>query len=94
MKCAADSFTYEPEAIPLTGHLPVQLAVSVEGAGGQFFYRTGDEEEWTALYSPQELGFLSGGFTGNFIGIAAHDMGQFAGSYADFSRFRYEGKDQ
>lgn len=94
MKCAADSFSYEPEAIPLTGHLPVQLAVSVEGAGGQFFYRTGDEEEWTALHSPQELGFLSGGFTGNFIGIAAHDMGQFAGSYADFSRFRYEGKDQ
>lgn len=42
---------------------------------------------------PQELGFLSGGFTGNFIGIAAYDIGQFAGSHADFSHFRYEGKD-
>ncbi|CAM4456098.1 glycoside hydrolase family 43 protein [Paenibacillus typhae] len=93
MKCEADSFTYEPETIAFDGQSPVQLAVSVEGAAGQFFYRHSDTEEWTALYGPQDLGFLSGGFTGNFVGIAAHDMNQFGGSYADFSYFRYEGRD-
>ncbi|MDQ0493026.1 beta-xylosidase [Paenibacillus brasilensis] len=41
----------------------------------------------------QDISFLSGGFTGNFVGIAAHDMQQFQGSYADFSHFLYHGKD-
>jgi len=36
---------------------------------------------------------LSGGFTGNFIGISAHDLDHFAGSYADFTYFKYQGKD-
>ncbi|MNB79777.1 Beta-xylosidase [compost metagenome] len=93
MKCEADSFSYEPAAVVLDDQSPVQLAVSVDGATGQFFYRSGDTEEWAALYGTQELGFLSGGFTGNFVGIAAHDMNQFEGSYADFAHFRYEGKD-
>ncbi|MBW4081353.1 glycoside hydrolase family 43 protein [Paenibacillus sp. S150] len=93
MKCAADHFSLEPEAVPLGDGQPVHLAAAGEGAKGQFYFRTGDEPAWTELYASQELGFLSGGFTGNFIGIAAHDMGRFAGSHSDFACFRYEGKD-
>ncbi|MNC36924.1 Beta-xylosidase [compost metagenome] len=93
MKCAANDFSYEAEAVPLGSGDPVHLAAAGEGSRGQIYFRTGAEPGWKKLYEPQELGFLSGGFTGNFIGIAAHDMGQFAGSYADFASFRYEGKD-
>ncbi|HFD1730423.1 TPA: hypothetical protein QFK66_001934 [Enterococcus faecium] len=37
--------------------------------------------------------YLSGGFTGNFIGIAVHDLNKKRGSYADFEFFKYDGKD-
>ncbi|MCR2806864.1 glycoside hydrolase family 43 protein [Paenibacillus soyae] len=93
MRCEKDSFVLEPTVIEAqTGSL-VQLAVDVEGAWGQFYYRLQSADEWLPLGEKRHIGFLSGGFTGNFIGIGAHDMNQYQGSYADFHYFRYQGRD-
>ncbi|MFC7681416.1 glycoside hydrolase family 43 protein [Paenibacillus sp. GCM10028914] len=94
LRCARDEFELEPFVIELNGDGAVQLAVDVNGVKGQFFYRTDEGESWKALGNSQNIGFLSGGFTGNFIGIAAHDMNQFGGSFADFEYFKYQGRDR
>ncbi|MCM3781678.1 glycoside hydrolase family 43 protein [Neobacillus mesonae] len=91
MRCEKDEFTLEPIIVHLEDHENVQLAVDVAGINGQFYYRKNDAD-WNSLGDPHNVGFLSGGFTGNFVGIAAHDMNQFKGSYADFSYFRYTGR--
>ncbi|MOA07076.1 Beta-xylosidase [compost metagenome] len=91
MRCEKDSFVLEPIAIEVSNQGAVQLAVDVSGTWGQFYYRLSDEDDWLPLGEKRHIGFLSGGFTGNFIGIAAHDMNSFQGSYADFHYFRYWG---
>ncbi|MCV9948300.1 glycoside hydrolase family 43 protein [Paenibacillus sp. BT-177] len=93
MRCEANSFTLVPQVVALQNDLPVHLAVEVHASHAQFYYGVGDEPSWKRLFEIQDISFLSGGFTGNFVGIAAHDMQQFQGSYADFSHFLYYGKD-
>ncbi len=93
MRCEADTFTLVPHAIILQEDLPIHLAVEVHATQGRFYYHLGNEPTWTPLFEKQNISFLSGGFTGNFVGIAAHDMQQFQGSYADFSHFLYHGQD-
>lgn len=91
MRCAADEFTALPVVIPIEVDVLVRLAVDVDGTSAQFYYCTREEEKWHMLQETQNISFLCGGFTGNFVGIAAHDMNQYRGSHADFSYFRYEG---
>lgn len=93
MRCERDGFELDPVLIDLNPDEMVQLAVEVNGIHGQFYYRTTEEQEWQTLGLPRHIGFLSGGFTGNFVGIAVHDMNRFGGSYADFEYFRYAGRD-
>ncbi|WP_411345877.1 glycoside hydrolase family 43 protein [Paenibacillus sp. WLX1005] len=93
MRCAADQFYVYPEVIVVPEQTTVYLAVEVQQTTARFYYRVSEQEQWTALYNEEHISFLSGGFTGNFVGIAAHDMYQFKGSYADFSHFRYEGRE-
>ncbi|GGG03040.1 xylan 1,4-beta-xylosidase [Paenibacillus albidus] len=90
--CAAAQFTLLPDTVVLEAGLPVHLAVEVQETKAAFFYRTGEQSSWNPLLEAPDIHFLSGGFTGNFVGIAAHDMNQLQGSYADFAYFRYEGK--
>lgn len=92
MRCERDEFTIEPVAIKLKEGEALRIAVDVQEVTGQFVYLTGEDTEWKPLGDSQNISFLSGGFTGNFVGIAAHDMQQFGGSHADFSYFRYQGK--
>lgn len=94
MCCERDEFELELNAVELRGTGAVDLAVDVHGTDGRFFYREDDEETWRPLGMTRNMGFLSGGFTGNFIGIAAHDMNRFGGCYADFAYFRYQGRDR
>ncbi|WP_438494781.1 glycoside hydrolase family 43 protein [Paenibacillus sp. IHBB 3054] len=92
MRCAADEFTAEPVIIDLNAGETVQIAVEVNEVNAQFMYLAGEAAAWKPLGGEYNISFLSGGFTGNFVGIAAHDMGQFGGSSADFSYFRYQGR--
>ncbi|WP_150269052.1 glycoside hydrolase family 43 protein [Paenibacillus tepidiphilus] len=94
MGCRSNEFTAEPVIIPVTAGQPLRLAVEVHGTNAQFLYRVSGAGEWQPLGASYHIGFLSGGFTGNFVGIAAHDMQQFLGSYADFSYFRYQGLEE
>ncbi len=93
LKCEADVFSLVSEVVEVDEKLPIQLAVEVQEASAQFHWRQSNDSEWSKLFAKQPIGFLSGGFTGNFVGIAAHDMGMFQGSYADFSYFKYIGYD-
>lgn len=71
----------------------VELKVEVNEATGQFYYRISEDGNWQTLGSAHDVKFLSGGFTGNFVGIAVHDMDRVRGSYADFNFFDYQGLD-
>lgn len=93
MRCERDEFTAEPVMIGLKAGEAVRIAVEVKELTGQFMYQTSEDREWKLLGDPHNISFLSGGFTGNFVGIAAHDMQQFGGSSADFAHFRYQGKE-
>ncbi|UMV47356.1 glycoside hydrolase family 43 protein [Paenibacillus macerans] len=94
MCCERDEFTLDTVLIDVDRFTAIQLAADVSGVHGQFYYRLDDKEAWLPLGGARNIGFLSGGFTGNFIGIAAHDMNRFGGSYADFGYFRYTGRDK
>lgn len=93
MCCERDEFEVASILIDLNEE-EVQLAVDVSGINGQFYYRLDDDDDWRTLGMSHNISFLSGGFTGNFVGLAAHDMNQFGGSYADFNYFRYSGRDR
>lgn len=71
----------------------VELAITAEAETGYFEYRFSKDSDWLPLAADLDLTFLSGGFTGNFIAIASHDMNQYKGCYADFEKFTYQGKD-
>ncbi len=97
MRCAADQFYVYPAALAVDEHCLIHLAVDVHDTAARFYYQTTDgegqgakQDAWKPLYGEENISFLSGGFTGNFVGIAAHDMYQFKGSYADFSYFEYK----
>lgn len=78
----------------LTDSEPIHLAVEVQGTKAQFKFGIGREANWKPLGFSYDISFLSGGFTGNFVGIAVHDLNQFEGSYADFKYFHYQGLDE
>ncbi len=88
MKNEKGHFTLFDTCVPLKDQ-PIQLKVVLEGSQGQFMWR--QDQEWQRLPA-QSILFLSGGFTGDFIGLCAQDLDQFSGSYADFAYFRYQGK--
>ncbi|WP_059054439.1 glycoside hydrolase family 43 protein [Paenibacillus senegalimassiliensis] len=102
LRCAGDEVILEPEPVLLPNEGAVHLAVEVRGTEARFYCRAEEphmkdhpaEAGWQAQFAAQPISFLSGGFTGNFVGIAAHDMQMHQGSYADFSNFHYEGYDQ
>jgi xylan 1,4-beta-xylosidase len=92
MKCVDGEFTLSRNIIP-TEEGEIELKIEVNGPVGSFYYRMGDKSYWKELGETQDLLFLAGGFTGNFVGIAVHDMDRKAGSYADFEFFEYRGLD-
>lgn len=65
------------------------LSVDVDHENAKFFYSESSEEEKRLFFEETDLSFLSGGFTGNFVGIACHDMNRYKGIYADFDYFEY-----
>ena len=91
IRCENDEPIVSPVVLPLEEG-EVTLRIVVQGLQGQFFYRQG--ADWQTIGERIHLGFLSGGFTGNFVGIAVHDMGKKQGCYADFSHFSYHGQDE
>ena len=82
------------ESIPDKGAIDLKVAVAPEGLQ---FYRRGEGTEWTSLGGLLEVGHLSDeghdgtkkGFTGSFVGLAAHDM-QLEQAWAEFECFRIE----
>lgn len=68
----------------------IELSIVAAGQEANIYYRLPQQKETQLLYAEKDLTFLSGGFTGNFIAIACHDMNQYKGCYADFEFFNYE----
>lgn len=92
MRCEQGVFQLEPSIIPITSN-EVYLKVIGDGGVGNFYFRSELEGDWQEIGSSQDLLFLAGGFTGNFIGIGVHDMDKQEASHADFAYFRYDGLD-
>ncbi|KAF1300564.1 MULTISPECIES: glycoside hydrolase family 43 protein [Enterococcus] len=92
MRCENGECHVSETAIPLT-EATTCLKVSVNGPTGKFYYRENQKNNWLPLNEVQDLLFLAGGFTGNFVGIAVHDMDKKAGCFADFDFFDYHGND-
>jgi xylan 1,4-beta-xylosidase len=90
MQSKAGEFSLSPHLKPVEGD--AELRVKVDGPQAQFYCCT-NGESWEELGEPADITYLSGGFTGNFVGIAVHDMDRKGGSYADFHYFEYEGMD-
>lgn len=67
----------------------LELKVVVEETKGQYYWRQDQTKPWAPFGNEQNLLFLAGGFTGNFIGIGVQDLDLKAGSFADFAYFRY-----
>lgn len=75
--------------IPLCGE-QVYLRVVVKATQAFFHVKETESEQWKAAGGAKEMTALSGGFTGNFIGVGVHDLNKKKGSYADFSFFEYK----
>lgn len=73
--------------LPSSGSVKLRFVVKDLVAAAQ--YKIGTGTNWQVLTGNLNLDFLSGGFTGNFIGIGVHDMNQKAGISADFQDFKY-----
>lgn len=71
----------------------IELSVATKGETANIYYRLDNQEDEQHLYTEEDLSFLSGGFTGNFVGIACHDMNMYKGCYADFEYFNYKTND-
>lgn len=91
--CAeGDVFELLDQPIPVGEDGDMGLAVEVDGTEAFFLYREGPSDEWRGLGGKYSIGFLSGGFTGSFVGIGVHDMERLYGSHADFAYFSCESR--
>ncbi|MGN6471791.1 MAG: glycoside hydrolase 43 family protein, partial [Rhizobiaceae bacterium] len=85
----------EPVALPADG--PVELAVEVEEASEQFYWRV--DGDWRPIGPALDASLISdeagrgehGSFTGAFVGMVAFDISG-SGRPADFDRFSYEAR--
>ena len=92
MKLDNRTFELDSTIVPLKNNKKVTLGVDIDGIEASFYYKQDSEKQ--RVGEPQNIAFLSGGFTGNFIGIACQDMNHFNDCYADFSYFSYKGFDE
>ncbi|MEY8445590.1 glycoside hydrolase family 43 protein [Enterococcus ratti] len=69
------------------------LKIDVNNKNAQFYLKEIENAQWKIVGTIKDMTTLSGGFTGNFVGISVHDLNKKRGSYADFSFFEYKGKD-
>lgn len=68
---------------------PLDLKIVVKETTGNYYWRQSQNEPWAKLGEEQDLLFLAGGFTGNFIGIGVQDLDLKEGIHADFAFFDY-----
>lgn len=87
-------FTLHDQMIDIKTQAGVKLSVEANEKEAQFYYQDDSQTSKTKFGDKQNISYLSGGFTGNFIALACQDMNQFKGCYADFEYFSYTGFDQ
>lgn len=88
MKSIDGTFNLISSKYELEENSAVKLGVKVDGIIAQFYYEENKEKKPVAEL--QDISFLSGGFTGNFIGLSCQDMNMYKGCHADFSYFKYK----
>ncbi|MDR1753331.1 MAG: glycoside hydrolase family 43 protein [Eubacterium sp.] len=94
MRCVNDEFELNDEIIPLSdGEVSIKFETIGSGETGRFYYSV-NSSDWQTAFGEENLLFLSGGYTGNFIGFSISDAGNVDGSYADFKYFEYKGFDE
>ncbi|WP_125606303.1 glycoside hydrolase family 43 protein [Lapidilactobacillus bayanensis] len=88
MKYDQDQFQLEPQKVTIN-KTPLQLRIVGHGLSCAMYYKNPNEQDWHVFKEAIDTRFLSGGFTGNFIGISVTNLNQTNASYADFDYFNY-----
>lgn len=74
------------DSIPVSAGGLYALSVRLDGCQAMFAVNDGHEEQ---RFAPLDVTFLSGGYTGNFIGLDVIDMHRRNSTFAVFRNFRY-----
>lgn len=85
MKVVRDAFIIRQQKVKVSGN-KVKLSVKVHGVDAIF--AVAEHGLWQE-FATEDISFLSGGYTGNFIGVAVQDLGKKNGCYAEFASFSY-----
>ncbi|MBU3185316.1 glycoside hydrolase family 43 protein [Clostridium estertheticum] len=86
MKAVKDDFSILPVKLPVTGK-KVKLYIKVNGINAQFSV---EDQETKEFLVKEDISFLSGGYTGNFIGLAVNNLEKKNACFADFDNFKYQ----
>ncbi|NMM62718.1 glycoside hydrolase family 43 protein [Clostridium sp. P21] len=88
MKSVKDEFIILPVQVPVSGN-KVKLHVEVNGINARFSIEDKGKQEFLAK---EDISFLSGGFTGNFVGLTVNNLEKKNDCFADFDYFNYQPK--
>lgn len=94
LKNNANEITLFEEKISVS--TKVELGFKGDYGDGQFLFRDiggKDDNNWQIFGETIDIRFLSGGFTGNYVGITVQSLDKFGGTSAQFNQFEYLGKD-
>lgn len=85
MKAVKDEFTIVPIKIPIKNE-KVKLCIEADGIYARFIVEDKGDKK---VLLEENISFLSGGFTGNFIGLTVNDLEKKNACFADFDYFLY-----
>ncbi|URZ02185.1 glycoside hydrolase family 43 protein [Clostridium felsineum] len=88
MKAVKDEFSIEPVQVSVSSK-NVKLKINVDGIEAKFSVESEGKETYI---TSEDIGFLSGGFTGNFVGLTVNDLEKKNRCFADFDYFSYKPK--
>lgn len=86
MKAVKDDFSILPLKVPVSGE-KVKLCIEVDGINAKFSIEDKGKKQFLG---EEDISFLSGGFTGNFVGLTVNDLEKKNGCSAEFDYFKYE----
>lgn len=92
MKAVDGIFDLSPVIIELEENQAVKLGIEVDDVEAQFYCEVNERKK--SVGEVQDISFLSGGFTGNFIALSCQDMNIYKGCHADFTYFKYKSLDK
>lgn len=86
MKVVKDEFSILPVRMLVSGD-DVKLCIKANGINAQFSM---EDKGKQGILAEEDISFLSGGFTGNFVGLTVNNLEKKNACFADFDNFIYQ----